>query len=224
MQGERTFSPLSRQCAIRSGRWENGQPRGPSLWSSHFPRKETCSSARTTERSPSWNTQAKSCWRSHWTDWSRKQRRLLLKSRSSASECFVRNISSTSKTSSMSLLDFQKACIWRGFHVRDNHQDSTDNSSIDKDEASLDLERQEQFSQFQDTLLFCLVTSIFLCALNHGPSQQSCKEEFEALKWGATARIIQADSVRLNGSWCCTVCVYEGMCACVAAFPPPALT
>ena len=31
-------------------------------------------------------------------------------------------------------------------------------------------------------LLFCLVTSIFLCALNHGPSQQSCKEEFEALK------------------------------------------
>ena len=59
-------------------------------------------------------TQAKSCWRSYWTDWSHRQRRSSLKtrqaseqagtsqSRSSTYESSVRNIASTSKTSTMS--------------------------------------------------------------------------------------------------------------------------
>ena len=59
-------------------------------------------------------TKAKSCWRSYWTDWSHKQRRSSLKnrqaseqegapkSRSATYESSVRNISSTSKTSTMS--------------------------------------------------------------------------------------------------------------------------
>ena len=37
-------------------------------------------------------------------------------------------------------------------------------------------------------LMRSLVTSIFLYALNHGPSQQSSKEEYEPWKRGATAR------------------------------------
>ena len=45
----------------RNGREENGQPRGPSPWSSRFPRKATCSSARTTERSDSSLNETKSC-------------------------------------------------------------------------------------------------------------------------------------------------------------------
>ena len=44
---------MTRQSAIRSGKLENGQPRGPSPRSSHFPRKATCSSVRTTEGSAS---------------------------------------------------------------------------------------------------------------------------------------------------------------------------
>ena len=52
-QAERMWSPHSRQSATRSGRQENGQPCGPSPWSSHFPRKATSGSARTTERSAS---------------------------------------------------------------------------------------------------------------------------------------------------------------------------
>ena len=35
-------------------------------------------------------------------------------------------------------------------------------------------------------LLRSFVTSIFLYAVNHGPSQQSCKEEYEPWKLGAT--------------------------------------
>ena len=76
-QVERMLSPLSRQSATTSGRQENGQPCGPSPSSSHFLRKATCSSARTTEWSASPVTQAKSCWRLYWTDWSHKQRRSL---------------------------------------------------------------------------------------------------------------------------------------------------
>ena len=41
------------------------------------------------------------------------------------------------------------SCIWWGFQAWDSLQDSTDNSSIDKVETSL--EWQERFSQFQDT-------------------------------------------------------------------------
>ena len=37
-------------------------------------------------------------------------------------------------------------------------------------------------------LMPSLVTSIFLYACNHGPSQQSSQEEFKPLKWGATAK------------------------------------
>ena len=91
-----------------------GQPRGPSPWSSHFPRKATCSSARTTEQSASSAIRANSCWRSYGTNWSRKQRRSSLKkrqaselegapqSRFSTYAFSVRNISSTSRTSTMS--------------------------------------------------------------------------------------------------------------------------
>ena len=80
----------------------------------HFPRKSTCSSARTTKQSASSVTQAKLCWRSCWSDWSHKRRRLFLKnrqaseqegapqSRSSTYKSSMRNISSTSKTSTMS--------------------------------------------------------------------------------------------------------------------------
>ena len=49
---------------------------------------------------------------------------------------------------------------WWGFQARDTLQDSTDNSSIDRFETSL--EWQEYFSQFQDTI--DAVTSIFLYA------------------------------------------------------------
>ena len=49
----------------RCSRQKTGRERGPSPWSSHFPRKATCSSARTTERSASSTTQAKSCRRSY---------------------------------------------------------------------------------------------------------------------------------------------------------------
>ena len=78
------------------------------------PKMAICSSARTTEWSASSVTQAKSCWRSYWTDWRRKWRRSSLKnrqaseqegaprSRFSTYEFSVRNISSTSKTSTMS--------------------------------------------------------------------------------------------------------------------------
>ena len=55
-------------------------------WSSHFPRTATCSSARTTERSDSSATQAKSCWRSYWSDWSYKRRRSLLKNRQASQQ------------------------------------------------------------------------------------------------------------------------------------------
>ena len=63
----------------------------------------------------------KSCWRSYWTDWSRRQRRSLLKnrqaseqegapqSRSSTQESSVRSISSTSKTCSHVFVDFKMA-------------------------------------------------------------------------------------------------------------------
>ena len=59
--GGRMYLPLSRQSATRFGRQENGQPHGPSSLSSHFPRKATRSSARTTEQSASSVTQSKSC-------------------------------------------------------------------------------------------------------------------------------------------------------------------
>ena len=41
------------------------------------------------------------------------------------------------------------SCIRRGFQAWDTFQDNTDNSSIDKVQTSF--ERQEHFSQFQDT-------------------------------------------------------------------------
>ena len=44
---------------------ENGQTRGSSTWSSHFPRKVTCSSARATEQSALAGIQAKSYLRSY---------------------------------------------------------------------------------------------------------------------------------------------------------------
>ena len=89
-------------------------PLDPLLGHHNSPRKATCSSARTTKWSASSAIKAKSYWRSNWTDWSCKQRRSLLKnkqasdqgwepqSRSSTWESFERNISSTSKTCSMS--------------------------------------------------------------------------------------------------------------------------
>ena len=117
-QVERTSSPLSRQPATRSNRQANGQLCGPSPWSSPPPpkkkKKAICTSARTTERSAPLATPAKSCWRSYWTDWSRKQRRSLLKnrqaseqegapqSRSLTYESSVTNITSTSLTSTRS--------------------------------------------------------------------------------------------------------------------------
>ena len=51
---------------------------------------------------------------------------------------------------------------WWEFQASDTLQDSTDNSSIDKVETSL--EWQEFFSQFQDKLMRSLVTSFFLYA------------------------------------------------------------
>ena len=101
--GEDVITALTTICnnlRIRSGRLESHQPLGP------FPRKATCSSARTTKRSASSVTQAKSCWRSYWTDWSLKWRRSSLQkrqaseqegapqSRFSTYESSVRNISS----------------------------------------------------------------------------------------------------------------------------------
>ena len=47
-QVENQYSLLLRQSATKSDRQENGQPCGPSPLSSHFPRKATCSCARTT--------------------------------------------------------------------------------------------------------------------------------------------------------------------------------
>ena len=75
---------------------------------------------------------------------------------------------------------------WWRFQAWDTLQDSTDNSSIDKVETSL--EWQEYFSQFQDMTLHSLVTSTFLYACESWTSQQSCEEEYKPWKWRATAR------------------------------------
>ena len=48
--------------------------------------KATCSSARSNERLASLVTQAKSCWRSDWTDWSLKRRRSSLKNRQASEQ------------------------------------------------------------------------------------------------------------------------------------------
>ena len=58
--GEDAITSLTKS-AIRFGKQEIGQPHGPNPQSSHFPKKATCSSARTTEQSASSVTQAKSC-------------------------------------------------------------------------------------------------------------------------------------------------------------------
>ena len=82
----RGCNPLSRQSATRFGRQENGQPHGPSPQSSHFSRKATCSSARTTEWPATSAIRAKSSWRSYWTDWSREQRRSSLKNKQASEQ------------------------------------------------------------------------------------------------------------------------------------------
>ena len=74
---------------------------------------------------------------------------------------------------------------WWGFQAWDTLQDTTGNSSIDKVEM---------------TGVFLSVPRYDLCAhlshpsscmhVNHGPSQQSSKEEYKPWKWGATARIL----------------------------------
>ena len=79
------------------------------------------------------------------------------------------------------------SCNWWRFLVWDTLQDSTDNSSIDKIKT-----------QFRMTGVFLSVPRYDWCAtlshpsscmlLNHGPSQQSSKEEYNPGKWGATAR------------------------------------
>ena len=75
-----------------------------------------------------------------------------------------------------------RSWIQRGFPAWDTLQDSTDNSNIEKVEPSL----ERQFSQFQDTTDALPCDIHFLVRLwIHGPSQQSCKEEYEACKWGA---------------------------------------
>ena len=76
---------------------------------------------------------------------------------------------------------------WWEFKARNTLQDRSDNSSIDKAETSLDW--QEHFSQPQDTtdaLPSHIPSSCML--VNHGPSQQSSKEEYKPCKYGATAR------------------------------------
>ena len=89
--------------------WQTGE--WPTPWT--FQRKATRNSARTNKRSAWSVTQAKSCWRSCWTDRSRK-RRSLLKSRQASEqegapqnrsltyESSVWNISGASKTSTRS--------------------------------------------------------------------------------------------------------------------------
>ena len=74
---------------------------------------------------------------------------------------------------------------WWGFQARDILQDSTDNSSIDKVETSL--EWQEYFSLFQDTT-DVLPCHIHLHVVNHGPLQQNSKEKYKPWKWGVTTR------------------------------------
>ena len=68
---------------IRNNIWQTGE--SPTPWTQSlsitFPRKANCSSARTTKQSASPVTQAKSCWRSYWTDWSHNQRRSSLNNR-----------------------------------------------------------------------------------------------------------------------------------------------
>ena len=62
-----------------------------------------------------------------------------------------------------------------------NTYSSIDYSSIDKVEARL--ERQEHFFQFQDTTDAAPLLHLSSCVLvDHGPSQQSCKEEYEPWK------------------------------------------
>ena len=76
--------------------------------------------------------------------------------------------------SSPSLINFNGFC-------GDTLQDSTDDSSIGKVETSL--ERQEHISQFQDTTDALPLSHSSSCVLvNHGLSQQSCKEEYEPWK------------------------------------------
>ena len=77
---------------------------------------------------------------------------------------------------------------WLGFQAWDTLQDSTDDSSIDKVETSL--ERQEHLSQFQDITdaLPCHFHLNSCVLVDHGPSQKSSKEEYKPWKWAATAK------------------------------------
>ena len=95
-----------------SGRLENGRPRGPVL--SHYTSQERQPAAAPELRTISLiSHQAKSWWKSHWTDWRHKRKRSSLKNRQASEqdgvpqsrstyESSVRNIFSTSKTSTMS--------------------------------------------------------------------------------------------------------------------------
>ena len=84
--------------------------------------------------------------------------------------------------------NFQFTVAEEGFQAWDTLQNSTDNSSIDKVETSL--EWQEYFSQFQDVtdVLPCHIHLCVYMLVNHGPSQQSSKEENKPWKWGATSK------------------------------------
>ena len=62
----------------------------------------------------------------------------------------------------------------------------SDNTSIDKVETSL--ERQEYFSVPRYDWCAPLSHPSSCMLVNHGPSQQSSKEEYKPWKWGATAR------------------------------------
>ena len=76
---------------------------------------------------------------------------------------------------------------WWGFQAWDTLQDSTDNSSIDEVETSL--EWQEYFLSVPRYDWCTPLSHPSSCMLvNHGPWQQSSKEEYKPWKWGATAR------------------------------------
>ena len=108
------------------------------------------------------------------------------------SQCWSFKQALTDLTKNMLMTSFEYTqelhktyCAW-SFHVC-TLQDSTDNRSTDKFETSL--EWQEYFSKFQCYNWCTPLSHPSSCMLvNHGPSQQSSKEEYKPWKLGATAR------------------------------------
>ena len=75
-----------------------------------------------------------------------------------------------------------------GSKARDTLQNNTNNSSIDKVETSL--EGQEYFSQFQDSLMRSLVTSIFLYACESWTLTAELQRRVQAMEMRCYRKIL----------------------------------